>query len=207
MTFLSQLNWRYATKKFDTNRKVSDTDLEKVLEAIRLAPTSFGLQPYHISVVSNADLKSQIQSVGWNQPQFTTASHLLVFSYRTDLDTVREEFFTLMSGGDASVREKLKGYEDMVAGGISMHEGMGTATHWAARQAYIALGFALAATAELEIDSCPMEGFDPNAVNTILSLPENQKSVVILPIGYRDPSESPRPKVRFSREVLFTEMK
>ncbi len=114
MSFLSNLNWRYATKIFDTNKKVSDTDLEKVLEAIRLTPTSFGLQPYHFYVVTNPEVKEKIQAVSWNQPQIGSSSHLIVFAARTDLTTLKEEFFTLLSGGNPEVRTMLKGYEDMV---------------------------------------------------------------------------------------------
>ena len=185
MSFISNLNWRYATKKFDTNKKVTDTDLEKILEAIRLTPTSFGLQPYHFYVVSNPEVKEQIQAVSWNQPQIGSSSHLIIFAARTDLLVNNDEYFTLMSGGNPEVRASLKGFEDMVTGTIAMKESNGTAHDWAARQTYIAHGFAMAACAELEIDSCPMEGFDPVAVGNILGLPESQKAVVMLPIGYR----------------------
>ncbi len=183
MSFLSNLNWRYATKKFDTNKKVSDTDLEKVLEAIRLTPTSFGLQPYHFYVVSNPEVKEKIQAVSWNQPQIGSSSHIIVFAARTDLLVNNDEYFILMSGGNPEIRSSMKGFEDMLVGGITMHENANDS--WAARQAYIAHGFAMAACAELEIDSCPMEGFDPVAVGNILGLPESQKAVVMLPIGYR----------------------
>ena len=207
MTFLSQLNWRYATKKFDTNRHVSTTDLDQIVEAIRLAPTSFGMMPYHFYIVTNPDIKTQIQAIAWNQPQVTTCSHLIVFAARTDLVTITDEYFTLMSGGNAEVRAGLKGYEDMVSGFANSKDEAG-ALAWAAKQAYIAHGFALAACAELEIDSCAMEGFDPAALADILKLPANQKAVVMLPIGYRAEGEAPRgPKVRFAREDMFTEVK
>jgi len=207
MSFLSNLNWRYATKKFDTARKVSDTDLEKILEAIRLAPTSFGLQPYRVWVVTNPEIKEKIQAVAWGQPQITTSSHLLVFTARTDLAENKEEFFTLISGGNPEIRAALKGYEDMVDGFVAGKPTPESVLPWSAKQAYIAHGFALAACAELEIDSCAMEGFDPVAVGEILGLPTSEQAVVMLPIGYRDASETPRPKARFSKEVLFTEVK
>ncbi len=207
MSFLSNLNWRYATKKFDTSRKISDTDLEKVLEAIRLTPTSFGLQPYHFYVITNQEIKDKIQAAAWNQPQVGTSSHLLVFTARTDLMQNKEEYFTLMSGGNPEIRAALKEFEDMMNGFIEGKSNPSDILAWTAKQAYIAQGFALAALAELEIDSCAMEGFDPTAVGVILELPESQKAVVMLPIGYRDASESPRPKVRFAKEELFTEVK
>lgn len=204
MSFLSNLNWRYATKKFDTSRKVSDADLEKILEAIRLTPTSFGMQPYHAYVITNQEIKEKIQAIAWNQSQVGTSSHLIVFTARTDLAQNKEEYFTLISGGNPEVRAQLKGYEDMVDGFVAGKPTPESVLPWSAKQAYIAQGFALAAAAELEIDSCAMEGFDPVALGEILGLPESQKAVVMLPIGYRDPEESPRPKSRFSKEALFT---
>jgi nitroreductase len=114
MSFLSQLDWRYATKNFDTTKTVSDADLGKILEAIRLTPTSFGMQPYHFYVVSNQDIKDKIQAAAWNQPQIGTCSHLIVFTGRTDLAALKEEFFSGLSGGNPEIRAHLKGYEDMV---------------------------------------------------------------------------------------------
>ena len=206
MSFLSNLEGRYATKKFDTNQKVSQENLALILEAIRMTPTSFGMQPYHFYVVSNQEVKDKIQAVAWNQPQIGTSSHVIVFVARTDLPALKEEFFTLLSGGNPDVRAMLKGYEDMVGGFVEGKTDPQDILAWSAKQVYIAQWFALAAAAELEIDSCPMEGFDPQAVGEILWLPESQKAVVIVPIGYRDPSESPRPKSRFSKETLFTEV-
>lgn len=207
MSFLSNLNWRYATKKFDISRKVSPENLDKILEAIRLTPTSYGLQPYHFYVITNQEIKDKIQAVAWNQSQVGTASHLIVFTARTDLVENKEEYFAFMSGGNPEVRASLKGFEDMMNGFIDGKSDPKDVLTWTARQTYIAHGFALAACAELEIDSCPMEGFDPSAIERILELPESQKVVLMLPIGYRDPSESQRPKVRFAKETLFTEVK
>jgi nitroreductase len=207
MSFLSQLNWRYATKSFDVTRKVSDADLDMILEAIRLTPTSFGMQPYHFYIVSNQDIKDKIQAVAWNQSQIGTSSHLIVFVARTDLVALKEEFFEGLSGGNPEVRAHLKGYEDMVAGFVASKTDEWDILAWSSKQAYIAQGFALAAAAELQIDSCAMEGFDPVAVGEILGLPPTQKAVVMLPIGYRAATETPRPKFRFTREALFTEVK
>lgn len=172
-----------------------------------MTPTSFGLQPYHFYVVTNQEIKDKIQAAAWNQPQVGTSSHLLVFCARTDLMQTKEEYFTQMSGGNPEVRAHLKGFEDMLGGFIEGKSDPKDVLMWTAKQAYIALGFAHAACAELEIDSCPMEGFDPVAVGEILGLPDSQKALVMLPIGYRAEGEAPRPKVRFSREQLFTEIK
>ena len=200
MSFLTNLSWRYATKKFDTSRKVSQEDLDSILEAIRMTPTSFGLQPYHFYVVTSDEVKNTIQAAAWNQPQIGTSSHLIVFTARTDLMVNKEEYFTLMSGGDPDLRAELKGFEDMMNGFIEGKSDPKDVLAWSAKQAYIAQGFALAACAELEIDSCPMEGFDPKAVGDILCVPESQKVLALLPIGYRAAGEAPRvPKVRFSQ--------
>ncbi len=204
MSFLSNLNWRYATKSFDPSKKVSSENLSKVLEAIRMTPTSFGLQPYHFYVVENQDIKDRIQAAAWGQLQISTSSHLIVLCARTDLVENKEEYFQLMSGGSQEIREKLKGFEDMLTGFIHNTLESGNALSWTARQTYIALGFAHAALAELEIDSCPMEGFDPSQVSDILSLPPHLTPTLLLPIGYRAEGEQPRPKVRFSQDQLFT---
>lgn len=107
MSFLENLNWRYATKKFDTTRKVSDPDVQKIIEAVRLTPTSYGLQPFHLYVISHQETLDKIQAAAWNQPQIGTASHLFVLVARTDLAANKEEFFMMLSDGDAEKRAKL----------------------------------------------------------------------------------------------------
>ncbi len=199
MTFLSNLNWRYATKKFDSAKKVESAALEKILESVRLTPTSFGLQAYHFFVITNQDIKDKIQAVAWNQPQVWSCSHLLVFCARLDLENVKNEYFDGLSGGNSEVRAQFAWYEQMVTWFLP-----NASPEWAKKQVYIAQGFALAACAELQIDSCPMEWFDPSAVTSILWLDETLSPVVLLPIGYRSSDENPRPKFRFSKEKLFT---
>ncbi len=108
MSFLSQINWRYSTKKFDSSRKISDRDIDTILEAIRLTPTSFGLQPYHFYVVTNQTIKDKIQAAAWNQEQVGTSSHLIVMVARTDLRATSDEYFTQMSGGNTDMRAHLK---------------------------------------------------------------------------------------------------
>ena len=138
MSFLSNLEWRYATKKFDTTQKVSQENLALILEAIRMTPTSFGMQPYHFYVVSNQEVKDKIQAVAWNQPQIGTSSHVIVFVARTDLPALKEEFFTLLSGGNPDVRAMLKGYEDMVGGFVEGKTDPQDILAWSAKQVYIA---------------------------------------------------------------------
>lgn len=114
MSFLSNLHWRYATKRFDTERKVPEADLEKILEAIRLTPTSYGLQAYHFYVVSNQSIKDQIKPYAWNQNQIDTCSHLIVFTARTDLIDAKDEYLDLLSGGDSEARAGLAGFDGML---------------------------------------------------------------------------------------------
>jgi len=199
MSFLNNLSWRYATKKFDDSKKVSTENLEQILEAIRMTPTSFGLQAYHFYVVTNHKILMKIQVASWNQSQIGTCSHLIVMCARNDLMQAKDEYFNAMSGGDSEIRANLAGFEQMVDGFIPR-----ISSEWAKKQVYIAQGFMLAACAELQIDSCPIEGFDSKAVTEILSLPENHDISVMIPIGYRAVDDNPRPKVRFSKEELFT---
>jgi len=199
MSFLANLEWRYSAKKFDTTKKVSEKDLDTILEAIRLTPTSFGMQPYHFYVITNQAKKDAIQAAAWNQPQVGTSSHLIIMCARNDLMTVKDEYFDSMSHGNPEAREGLAGFEEMVTGFIPH-----ASPEWAKKQTYIALGFALAACAELQIDSSPMEGFDPVAVAKILEAPSNYDVAVFLPIGYRAVDEHPRPKSRFTKEQIFT---
>ena len=198
MTFLNNLEWRYATKKFD-GRKVPDETVEKILEAVRMAPTSFGIQPFHVTVITDDALKAELKPHAMNQEQITTCSHLLVFSVNTDTDKRTDDYIALSAAAhNTEVGEKEKGFGTMVKS-FAKQGG----EEWAARQAYIALGFALAAAAELSIDSCPMEGFDPSGFKGKLNLPENLNPKVLLPIGYRAADAVLSPKVRFGKNDLF----
>ncbi len=201
-TFLSQLDWRFATKSFNTEKKVSPEDLSKILEAIQKAPSSFGLQTFHVEVISNPELREEMKKVSFGQPQVTEASHILVFCGRNDVSERITDIIEKMSGGNEEIKSSLKGYEEMMRGTIA-GKSSDDLMKWASRQAYLALGFGLAACAELGIDSCPMEGFDPKALHGVLGLPENIFPFAYLTIGYR--KEGPtHPKFRFPKEDLFT---
>lgn len=204
MSFISQLNWRYATKIFDANKKVSAENFSKILEAIKLAPTSFGVQPFHVVNVIDSEKRAELKSLAWNQPQVTDASHFLVFCARNDIKQRIEGFFELATGGDENIKTAMASYKEMMLG----FEANLPEEHkipWATRQAYIAFGFAMAACAELEIDSCPMEGFDPNGFKAALGLPQEITPVACLAIGYRSESDTVRPKVRFDLSDLVSE--
>jgi len=207
---IDKLNWRYATKKFDAAKKVDDEKLERILEAIRLAPTSSGLQPFEVFVVTNPELRAKIQAVGWNQAQITESSHLLVFAAWDNITEARVNMmFDLTNEQRGFINEGWEAYRKQLLG-IVAARGEKANFDSAARQAYIALGVAMVAAAFEGVDATPMEGFDPAAVDEILSLKErNLRSVVILPIGYRQPEGDwlvNLKKVRRSRENLITEI-
>ncbi len=203
MSFLSNLNWRNATKAFDSEKKITDSDLQIVLNSIRLSPSSFGLQPYHIHIVSDPIIKKELRKHSWDQPQVTDCSHLLVFSSRTDVVASRiDALMKLMTNGDTQAREKLSMYENVMRNFLS-EKSPDQLKSWADRQTYIALGFAMASCSEQNIDSCPIEGFLPQEADKTLELPPHLKSVVMLTLGYR--KENPkREKVRFEEDELFT---
>ena len=202
MSFLSNLQWRYATKKFDTTKKVSPENKAKILEAIRFAPSSFGMQPIHITIVENQEVKNQLREKAYGQAQLSDSDFVLVFSARTDLLERTDTYFDLLSNKDKEIRGSLKGFEDSVLGAVKSHND-DSAKAWTGKQAYIALGFGLAAAAELEVDACPMEGFDRDAFKSILKMPEYMHPQVIMCVGYRSSEDQIRPKVRFPEADLF----
>ncbi|TFW21679.1 NAD(P)H-dependent oxidoreductase [Duganella callida] len=183
---IDKLNWRYATKKFDPSKKIAADKLERILEAIRLTPTSSGLQPFEVFVVENPELRAKIREVGWNQGQITDASHLLVFAAWDNITPERVNMmFDLTNEVRGFVNEGWEAYRKQLLG-IVAARGDEANYQAAARQAYIALGSALIAAAFEGVDATPMEGFDPAKVDEILSLKErNLRSVVMLPLGYR----------------------
>jgi nitroreductase len=202
MSFLDSLSWRQAEKTFDPEKKVSAENLDQILESIRMAPTSYGLQTFHLYVVTNSEFKEKMFAAGYNQQQFLDASHILVFTSKTNVQERIEQYVELASNGNPAIKEKLSGYADMMRGTFA-NKSTDEINTWAKKQAYIALGFAMAACAELHVDSCPMEGFNASEFNKILNLPDDQDTAVVLPIGHRK-EEPHRPKVRFDDEDLFT---
>ncbi|MEW2919847.1 NAD(P)H-dependent oxidoreductase [Muricauda sp. ANG21] len=204
---LENRTWRYATKKFDSTKKVSDEDLETLLEATRLSASSYGLQPYHLLVISDQKVKEQLKPVSWNQSQITDASHIIVFANTTNFG---EELVDGFLKNTSKIRniptETLKGYGDFMKSKL-LGLPVETKRNWAARQVYIAFGNMMQAAAELKIDSCPMEGFESEEYNKILGLPEkNLTATVVLAIGYRSEEDATQhlPKVRKSTEELIT---
>ncbi|MFC7703675.1 nitroreductase family protein [Plastorhodobacter daqingensis] len=203
------LTWRYATKKMDPAKAVPQEKVDAILEAIRLAPTSSGLQPYEVIVVTNAQVRNQIAAAAGGQAQITDGSHLLVFAAWDNYTADRIDEVVKLNVDARGDLPTLRGYYENLKAAYLPREARENHDH-AARQAYIALGVALVAAAEQEVDSTPMEGFDPAAVDEILGLQERGlRSVVLMPLGYRDPAGDwllPMVKVRKPRKSIVTEV-
>ncbi|WP_445428297.1 NAD(P)H-dependent oxidoreductase [Alishewanella sp. HL-SH05] len=184
---LELLNWRYATKKMKPDAIVPTEKLNIILESIRLSASSSGLQPYQVLVVTDDALKAQIRKVAWDQSQVTDCSHLLVFAAWDNYTPERiNMMFDLVNEQRGFKNEGWEAYRQKLLAYYPQRPAEQNFEH-AARQAYIGLGSALIAAAEQEVDSTPMEGFEPEHVDRILGLGElGLKSVILLPLGYRE---------------------
>jgi nitroreductase len=206
--FLDKLNWRYAAKKMDPSKPVSEDKVAQIVEAIRMAPTSSGLQPFHLFVIRNAELRAKLKPAALGQEQVTDGSHLLVFAAYDGYDAARIDAVVDQHAEERpGTREALDAYYDNLKSRYLPRDQKLNFEH-AARQAYIALGFAMAAAAELGVDSTPMEGFDAAQFDEILGLKDKGlKSVVLLPLGTRDEAGdwlAPMKKVRRSLDAFVT---
>lgn len=203
---LDRLNWRYAAKAYDKSKKVSGSDLKLLEEAMLLAPSSFGIQPYKILVISDPALRERLGPAAYNQPAVTEASHLIVFAYKKTLtDEDIDGFVGRIAEVRGQTRESLAGLEEAVQGAVKRSIDGGNIETWNSRQAYIALGFLLETAAILDIDATPMEGFDPKQFDEILGLTD-YSSVAIAAIGYRDADNdwlAKLPKVRKPKSELI----
>lgn len=209
-TLIERLNWRYATKKMDPGRKVPADKVERIVEAARLAPTSSGLQPFELFVVTDTEVRARIRPIAWNQGQIVDCSHLLVFAA---WDNYTAERINAMFDYTNEVRgfknEGWENYRQQLLNSYPQRSAEVNFEH-AARQAYIGLAAALVAAAYEGVDSTPMEGFDPKALDEILGLGERHlRSVAVLPLGYRVAEQDwlvDLPKVRRPRERFVTEV-
>lgn len=203
---IEALQWRYAVKRFDSDKKIPEADLQALLEATRLSASSYGLQPYRFVLVNDPELRNRLKAASWNQAQITEASHMLVFAAKTDLSEAdTEAYMQLISATRGVPREALQGFADAINGKINAVS-EGDRTTWAAHQAYIAVGNLLAAAAQLRIDACPMEGFSPEQYDEILELDQlGLTAKVVVTLGYRSSEDgmANAPKVRMPAEQLF----
>ena len=204
--FLEQQNWRYATKKFDSTKIISNEDLSTLKEAIRLSSSSYGLQPYQVFIIENKDLRAKIQPAAWGQAQIVDASHLFVFANRTDVTNEDIDKYLKNVSETRNIPETaLAGYGGFMKNGIGA-KSIAEKTDWTSKQTYLALANLMNAAAELKIDVTPMEGFVPNEVNEILGFNElGLSTALIAPVGYRSEEDATQhqKKVRKSNEELF----
>ena len=212
MTLIEKLNWRYAAKKMDPSKAVSQDKVDRILEAIRLTPTSSGLQPYEVLVITNQDIKEKIKAMAWGQSQVTECSHLIVFAAWDDYtaERINSSFdFTIAERG-VGTNERTEAYRKNMLANYPVR-GPDVNFEHTAKQTYIALGIAMVAAAEEGVDATPMEGFDPKALDELLGLrAKGLRSVTIMPLGYRDVANDwllPLKKVRRPLESFVTEIK
>jgi nitroreductase len=182
-SFLENLEWRRAVKHFGEG----SVDIDPILRAMTNAPSSFGLQPYKICVVQNKDFKEKLTAVSYNQPQVAECHTLFVLCARKDVEARAEEYLTATDGVARGMRDMLMGFISYLPDKVA----------WATKQAYIALGFGLAACAEQKIASCPMEGFNGSEVSKILELPDTLVPVVYLAVGASTENDGTYPRFRF----------
>ncbi|BCO19577.1 NAD(P)H-dependent oxidoreductase [Alteromonas sp. KC3] len=207
MHVIKALNWRYSVKQF-SDHKLSQWQLDELLEATRLSPSSYGLQPYKILVISSQTLRERLVPFAFSQQQVSSSSHLLVFATRTDINTsLVDEYVSLASTKKGASPDSLAGYAEMAKSAIN---GMTKAQReqWAQQQTFVALGNMLTSAAMMEIDTCPIGGFEPDAFDRVLGLEAQQlTTTVICPIGRRDPSDKygHYEKVRFDKNHLVME--
>lgn len=207
MELLDKLNWRYAAKAMN-GEKVPQEKIDRIIEAARLAPTSSGLQPFEIYVITNEEVKEKIKPVAWNQSVITDCSHLLVFAAWDTYSAERiNKMFDLTNEIRGFKNEGWENYRQMLLGSYPQKDAEVNFNH-AAKQAYIAFSQAIAAAAFEGVDATPIEGFDPDAVDQILGLREKGlRSAVLLPLGYRQEDKDwlvNLKKVRKSTEDLVT---
>jgi nitroreductase len=204
---LDRLNWRYATKQFDPNRKISAQDWAVLEDALLLTPSSGGLQPWKFIVVSDPAVRAKLLPASYGQAQITDASHLVVFAAKKNFSEADVDAFINHTASARGVPvESLAQYRGMLVGGIVQALDEPARDAWARNQAYIALGNFLTSAALLGIDACPMEGFDRAQYDEILGLSaKGLASAVIATAGYRASTDkyANAPKVRFPKEQIF----
>ena len=207
MELLDKLNWRYAVKAMN-GEKVPQEKIDNIIEAISLSPTSSGLQPFEIIVITNQELKEKIRPISWNQSVITDCSHLIVFAAWDTYTADRiNKMFDLTNTVRGFKNEGWENYRQMLLGSYPQKDEETNFNH-AAKQAYIAFSQAISAAAFEGVDSTPLEGFDPDALDKILGLREKGlRSCVMLPLGYRDDKNDwlvNLTKVRKNKEDLVT---
>lgn len=206
---ISALEWRYATKKFDSDKKLSEKQISDIETMLKLTPSSFGLQPWKFVIVSDQDTKNALLEHSWNQAQVTDASHVIVLCRVWKLDdSLVDDYINDMIEKTWASPEDLAWYEWMMKWFLKNMDQSWLET-WADKQIYVALGNIMTCLAMMEIDACPMEWFINEKYDEILKLDDKDlSSVLVLPVWYRhsDDDYAKRPKIRYSEEHLFSEI-
>jgi len=209
MNIIEKLKWRYATKKFDDKAIIASNKIDIIKDAFNLTATSYGMQPVTLLIIKDKALQKELVKHSKNQQQVSQASHLLVFGIQTNSNT---ELIDTYVNRVAEVRnqdlESLEGLKGMIGGFVNPMDET-TRSSWFAKQAYISMGTVISAAAELRIDTCPMEGFDPTQYAEILNLNDkNIRPVCVLAIGYRSEEDvfSKMDKVRKKRNDFVLEI-
>lgn len=206
MSTVQAMEWRYATKKFDLSKRLNDEQVQQLLEVVRLAPSSFGLQPYTVLLVKDAEVRQRLSEAAMGQPQITAASHLLVFAADGQVGTQAVSNFIDRAAATRKMpREQLTARETQILGAVNKL-GPEDRLAWAQKQAYLALGVLLTAAAQARIDACPMEGFDGARVDDILGLSkQGLKATVFVTLGMRagDDPFAGLAKVRKPAQEMF----
>ncbi len=199
---LEQLNWRYATKQFDSTKQIPSETWHALEQSMVLAPSSFGLQPWKFFVIRNPELRQQLVEHSWGQKQVAQASHLVVFAVKKNLDAAYvDRYVARMAEVQQTPVESLQGFKNVVNGVIDKMPSQVEIDVWSTRQVYIALGQFMTVAAMLEVDTCPIEGFNPAKYDEVLGLTD-YASVVVCAAGYRaaDDKSASRPKIRFATQ-------
>lgn len=202
MNFIENQKWRYATKRFDPQKKVSDEALGFIKEAIQLSASSYGLQLYKVLIIQDPKLREKLKIASWGQQQVTDASYLFVFCHYRELqDAHIDQYIALKASMQNIELAKLSGYASFIKGKLA-EKSPAEQQSWMARQTYLALGNLLAACAELKIDASPMEGFDPERYSELLGLEEQGLSAcVIAGIGYRATDDASKFNVKVRKPI------
>lgn len=190
MKIIDSLKWRYATKKFNPELKISNENMELLKESVNLTASSYGLQPYKVLIIENGEIREKLKSAAWGQTQITDSSALFLFCNFTEVGPDKVDSYLKMRAdiNNLNVSDS-KDYGDMMKSMLASLTPEQISV-WTSKQTYIALGTLLAASAELKIDSCPMEGFDKEQFDKILGLKERGlTSSVLAAVGYRDESD------------------
>jgi len=205
-SLLESLHWRYATKKFDPSKIIPTDTWQALVESLVLTPSSYGLQPWKFIIVTNPELKAQLQPLSWNQAQVTECSHFVVFVIKKNLAAADIDRFVArtaeLRGGTV---ESLQGYRNMMVGDVVNGARSFNVNEWASRQAYIALGNFMTSAALLGVDTCPMEGIEPVNYDKVLGLTgQGYATVVACAAGYRaeDDKYATLAKVRFAMDEM-----